>query len=142
MFNLLIADARNLEPMAGLTDLLAWLGEQRFGIAIASSSRPEQVNLIIKNLNLDRYFDAIVGNDGSMKPKPAPDVYLLALQQLNADPAQTLALEDSSSGVQAAHNAGLYVIAVPNRFTRHQDFSVADCIMQNLHEVRSFLGDN
>jgi HAD superfamily hydrolase (TIGR01509 family) len=128
--------------MKGLAELLAWLHQEHFRIAIASSSRPEQVNLIIKNLKLDHYFDAIVGNDGSMKPKPAPDVYLLALKQIGADAAHTLALEDSSSGVQAAHNAELFVIAVPNGFTQHQDFSHANCVMQDLYEVRSFLGEH
>lgn len=139
MFNVLIADARNLEPMAGLRELLEWLQEKAFRIAVASSSRPEQVELIARNLGIDPLFEHIVGNDGTLKPKPEPDVYLLALEKMGAKAAETLALEDSSSGVRAAHAAGLYVIAVPNEFTLHQDFAVADHILPDLVHVREYL---
>lgn len=139
MFNVLIADARNLEPMAGLGSLLEWLKAKQMRSAIASSSRPEQVEMVARNLGVDHYFEQLVGNDGTLKPKPEPDVYLLALAKLGADPAETLALEDSSSGVRAAHAAGLYVIAVPNEFTHHQDFSAADCVLPDLDRVREFL---
>jgi beta-phosphoglucomutase-like phosphatase (HAD superfamily) len=95
--------------------------------------------LVIRNLNLHSHFEALVGNDGTLKPKPSPDVYLLALEALGARAGDTLALEDSSSGVRAAHSAGLYVIAVPNAFTYQQDFSKADQVMQDLHQVQAFL---
>ena len=139
LFNVLIADAENLEPMAGLHDLLLWLAHEKIRVAIASSSRPEQVHLIVRNLNLLHHFEIVVGNDGTLKPKPSPDVYLLALEKLGANPKETLALEDSYSGVRAAHDAGLFVIAVPNEFTQHQDFSKADLVMQNLSQVQNYL---
>lgn len=139
LFTMLIADPDNLEPMPGVEDLLGWLTNEKYRIAIASSSRPGQVELIVRNLNLHPHFAAIAGNDGSLKPKPAPDVYDLALERLGADPAETLALEDSNSGVRAAHAAGLFVIAVPNVFTRHQDLSKANMVMEDLHQVRAFL---
>lgn len=139
LFTVLIADAENLDPMLGLMELLAWLSANQYGVAIASSSRPEQVELIIRNLNLTHHFKAIVGNDGTLKPKPAPDVYTLALERLGVRADETLALEDSSSGVSAARNAGLDVIAVPNAFTLTQDFSKATHVMQDLHQVQQFL---
>jgi HAD superfamily hydrolase (TIGR01509 family) len=139
LFTLLVADAENLEPMAGVQNLLDWLTANQFGIGIASSSRPEQVELIIRNLNLHPHFVCLVGNDGSLKPKPDPDVYLLALKTLGVPAHETVALEDSSSGVRAAHAAGLYVIAVPNAFTARQDFSKADLILENLDRVKDYL---
>jgi len=139
LFNILIADAENLETMPGLKELLDWLTAGNSHVAVASSSRPEQVHLIIRNLNLLHYFETLVGNDGTLKPKPSPDVYLLALEKLGGSAAETIALEDSNSGVRAARNAGLDVIAVPNQFTAHQDLSMATCILQDLHQVRDYL---
>lgn len=141
LFTVLIADPDNLEPMPGVQDLLDWLTHEKYRIGIASSSRPGQVELIVRNLNLHPHFAAIVGNDGSLKPKPAPDVYELALERLGANPVETLALEDSNSGVRAAHAAGLFVIAVPNVFTQHQDLSKANLVLGDLHHVHSFLSE-
>lgn len=140
-FNELIADANNLAPMAGLPELLVWLVEHKYRIAIASSSRPEQVELIVRNMNLLESFHVLVGNDGTPKPKPLPDVYLRALEKLGARAEETLALEDSSSGVCAAHAAGLFVIAIPNEFTHNQDFSYADLVMKDLHQVQAYLSN-
>lgn len=46
-------------------------------------------------------------------PKPAPDIYVEACRRLGAQPARSVALEDSPTGVAAAAAAGMYVIAVP-----------------------------
>jgi HAD superfamily hydrolase (TIGR01509 family) len=138
LYNLLIADAENIQTMPGLMELLAYLGAQNLRVAIASSSRPEQIHVILRGLKLPRQFDVIVGNDGALKPKPAPDVYLRAASQLGVAPAQAIALEDSHSGVRAARAAGIAVFAIPNDYTKMQDFSNATAIYPDLNAVREF----
>lgn len=139
MFNLLIADAENIQAMPGLTELLNHLAAQNIRTAIASSSRPEQIHTILRGLNLHHSFQAIVGNDGTVKPKPAPDIYLRTLAQLGANPHETLALEDSASGVHAARAAGLNVFVIPNEYTKMQDFAAADRVLPDLLRVRAHL---
>ena len=51
------------------------------------------------------------------KPKPDPEIYLLAAQKLGVPPEECLVLEDSSNGVQAAVAAGMNVIASATPFT-------------------------
>lgn len=138
LYNLLIADAENVRLMPGVTELLAYLGAQNFRVAVASSARPEHLRTVLRGVNLLHRFQTLVGNDGSLKPKPAPDVYLRAAAELGANPAETVALEDSSSGVRAARAAGLTVWAVPNDYTRMQDFSAAHAVYPNLTAVREF----
>ncbi len=142
LFALLIGDAENLEPMPGLGELLRYLKEHNFHIAVASGSHEGHVQLALRGLNLFHEFDAVVGSDGIMKHKPAPDVYLRALNLLGATPSETIALEDSSSGVRAAKAAGVFVIAVPNAYTRRQDLTHADLVVTDLHQVREFLHKN
>lgn len=139
VYNLLIADAENIQAMPGLTELLAYLAAQNIRTAVASSARPEQIHTVLRGLNLHHSFATLVGNDGTLKPKPAPDVYLRAIAHLKANPAETLALEDSPSGVRAARAAGLTVFAVPNDYTKMQDFSIADATFPNLLAVREHL---
>lgn len=139
LFNLLIADAENIQAMPGLTELLAYLAAQDLRTAIASSSRPEQIHTILRGLNLRHTFQAIVGNDGTLKPKPAPDIYLRTLAQLGVNARDALALEDSASGVRAARAAGINVFVIPNAYTRMQDFAAADLVLPDLLRVREHL---
>ena len=61
---------------------------------------------------LDR-FATVAGVDRTGVGKPAPDVYLLACADLGADPARSVAVEDSAHGIAAAKAAGLFCVAVP-----------------------------
>ncbi len=139
IFNVLISDANNIIAMPGLDELLAFLKAQKVKMAVASGSRPEHVVKMLRALNLMGAFPVVAGSDDSVKRKPAPDIYLHALQRLGAQPSDSVAIEDSLSGVRAARAAGLFCIAVKNHFTRTHDLSEADLVLQSLFEVKEFL---
>ncbi|HYN63170.1 MAG TPA: HAD-IA family hydrolase, partial [Candidatus Limnocylindrales bacterium] len=75
-------------------------------------------------------FDAVVSADDVAHHKPAPDLYLLVCERLGIDPADTLALEDTTSGIAAAKAAGLTCIAVPQ--FAETDVSEADRVIDSL----------
>jgi HAD superfamily hydrolase (TIGR01509 family) len=66
-------------------------------------------------LGLREHLTAIVSDQDVARPKPAPDPYLLAAARLGHDPADCVAVEDSATGLRAAHAAGMTVLAIPNR---------------------------
>jgi len=68
--------------------------------------------------------------------KPHPDPYLLACEDLGADPKVSFAFEDSATGVAAAKAAGMTVVAVPNRITKHHDLSAAHQILKSLEKFK------
>jgi beta-phosphoglucomutase-like phosphatase (HAD superfamily) len=98
----------------GLDELLDLLDSRSVVKAVATATRR---NITVPQLAatgvLDR-FDAIATGDEVANGKPAPDLFLLAAQKLNADPATCLVLEDSEPGVTAAHRAGMQVYLVPD----------------------------
>jgi beta-phosphoglucomutase-like phosphatase (HAD superfamily) len=59
-------------------------------------------------------FDVAIAFDDVGVPKPAPDLYLRACEELGIEPARSVALEDSPPGVASARAAGLLVIGVPS----------------------------
>ena len=65
------------------------------------------------------YFDKIICSDdvGVGRTKPNPDLYLLALDQLQVQKSEAIVFEDSPNGVKAANRAGIYVVAIPNPIT-------------------------
>ncbi len=64
--------------------------------------------------------------------KPAPDLYLLALNMLRLPAAACVAFEDSANGVAAAKAASLFTVATPSRWTRTQRLAAADLVLSTL----------
>ncbi|MET0475771.1 MAG: HAD-IA family hydrolase [Mycobacterium sp.] len=81
-------------------------------------------------------FDLIVNGDSVSSPKPHPDVYAFALQQLGADAASAVAIEDNVGGVKSAAAAGVRCIAFPNENTVGGDFSAAEETVDSLDAAR------
>jgi HAD superfamily hydrolase (TIGR01509 family) len=104
--------SRGVEPMAGSVELLDDLKGTR-PMAVASNSYRRLVDLSLKVSGFDGLFDVVITGDEIEQPKPAPDIYLEACRRLGVEPADTVAIEDSPSGVAAAKAAGLFVIGIP-----------------------------
>ncbi|MCM1536898.1 MAG: beta-phosphoglucomutase [bacterium] len=73
-------------------------------LAIGSSSK--NAKLILSQLGLADYFDAVSDGTNITRSKPDPEVFLKAAQYLNLDAAQCLVVEDAEAGIQAAHDGG------------------------------------
>ena len=82
-------------------------------IALASNTRRSLVDRILKQTPFADWFGAIATGD-EVPPKPAADVYRLACERIGVDPRSAAAVEDSPTGVRAAHAAGLVCIGVPS----------------------------
>jgi HAD superfamily hydrolase (TIGR01509 family) len=115
-----LAQARGMELATALvTNAPLWWVEQQLG----------------RN-GLDEHdFDAIVSGHSGLPRKPAPEVYLAALDLLELKPADAVSLEDSPVGVAAAVAAGVGCVAVANEVTRRLDLGAADLVVDSLTQV-------
>lgn len=124
-----------LTPLVGTSGLLKKLHKNKIKTAIASNRLLEHVLIILDKLGVKKYFDVIIARTPSIRLKPLPDIYLKTANDLGIDPKHCIAIEDSQSGVLSAHAAGMKVIAVPNKYTKSQDFSKADKIVKSLKDI-------
>jgi beta-phosphoglucomutase-like phosphatase (HAD superfamily) len=69
---------------------------------------------------LDKAFDFVASREDVEHGKPDPEIYLLVAQELGVQPSECLVVEDSPTGVKAALNAGMAVVAVSTPFTRQK----------------------
>lgn len=104
---------RRYDPMPGAIELVSALHGTR-PLAIASGTPTEIVLSYLESAGIAEAFDVVAGGELVDRPKPAPDIYLLACRRLEVRPAQCVAFEDSPTGAAAALAAGLYVIGVPS----------------------------
>jgi HAD superfamily hydrolase (TIGR01509 family) len=107
--------ARYAPPRPGALELIARLQAAEIPMALASNSPRLLVDRALASAKIERStFAAILTADVVTEPKPAPEIYLAACAALGTEPARTLVLEDSPTGVAAAVAAGCYTIAVPS----------------------------
>jgi HAD superfamily hydrolase (TIGR01509 family) len=116
----------------GAVELVAQL-RGRVPLGLASNSPRYLVDAALQSGGFADAFDTVVSSDDVAHHKPAPDLYLLACERLGVDPAETLALEDTASGISSAKAAGLTCIAVPQ--FDETDVSAADRVIASLDEL-------
>lgn len=127
--------AGGVPVMPGLFKLTEKLAKKNIRWGVGTSSPRQHAIDILAQLKLTDQCQAIAGGDEVEHGKPAPDIYLLAAQRLNVNPADCLVFEDSAPGSKAAVAAGMTVIAIPTVDTMHSDFSHVNAVMSSLVEV-------
>jgi HAD superfamily hydrolase (TIGR01509 family) len=100
--------------LPGAQKALARLADA-FPLGLATSAAFAVAQAVLQKTGWDRFFRVVVSADQVARGKPAPDVYLRALELLGADARSAAAIEDSGNGIKSAHAAGLSVVAIPNR---------------------------
>ncbi|HTB21209.1 MAG TPA: HAD-IA family hydrolase [bacterium] len=125
-----------LAVLPGVRELMVEGAALGWRIGVASNSSQRWVFGNLRRCGLDAWVETLRTRDNVPALKPAPDAYLLACQDLGADPARSLAFEDSAPGVAAALGAGLHVVAVPNRITQHHDLGSAHQVLKSLGGFR------
>lgn len=103
--------------------------------AIASSSSREWVREHLERFGIANRFDTVVCKDDVTRTKPDPELYELAIERLKVGPEEAIAVEDSSNGIQAAKDAGLFCVAVPNALTADLDLGEADIQIRSLETL-------
>jgi HAD superfamily hydrolase (TIGR01509 family) len=122
---------------AGVHELLAELRARRIPLAVATSSRSPHALGHLGRAGLIDNFAAIVTRDDVANPKPHPEPYLLAAGHLGLAPETCLAVEDSHTGVRAAHAAGMQTIMVPDMMGPTDEVAALCAhVMDDLHQLR------
>jgi len=133
---LALIEAEELRP--GIEDYLAVARRLGLKRAIVSSSSRRWVDMHLKRLEEAVGWDAICTADGDpARAKPAPVLYLEALEILEVPASEAVAFEDSPNGVLAAKAAGVFCVAVPNEVTRGLGLEEAgaDLVLESLADL-------
>lgn len=127
-----------LAPMPGLLRLLDALEAAGIPKAICTSSSRRLMEAVVSRFAMGPRFAFMLTAEDITHGKPHPEIYLKAAERLGLAPEQVLVLEDSQTGCRAAAAAGTIVVAVPNEYSRNQDFAVASLIVESLCDPRLY----
>ncbi len=121
----------------GVRRLIQEARQAEVRLAIATTSRFENVIALLETQlapDSPNWFEVIAAGDIVKHKKPAPDIYLYALEKLNLNAANCIAIEDSFQGLQAALQANLKTIITLNPYTRSHNFTGAAIVVDQLGE--------
>ena len=111
-------------------------------MAIVSGSERFAIERSVSGNNFTQYIEYITTGEEVPSNKPAPDVYLKALQKMNLSASDCIAIEDTEHGVNAAVAAGIPCVAIPNPHSRAQNFTEADVQCQSLSAFYTYYIEN
>jgi beta-phosphoglucomutase family hydrolase len=104
-------------PINGLENFLTELKNSNVKMAMATSATMQDIDFILDRIPIRDDFDAIVNSTMVSKPKPDPQIFLKAAEQLNMPPEKCVVFEDSLAGIKAANSAGMKVVAITTGHT-------------------------
>lgn len=134
IYERLIQTELKLKP--GASELVEAL-TRKFRLCVASSSRPESIDVCLRKFGLETCFEGLVSAVELPRKKPHPDVYFAALAHLNLSADAAIAIEDSVAGLRAATLAGLRCVVCPDSFvpTDHALYDEAVLVVDSLGEL-------
>jgi beta-phosphoglucomutase len=104
---------------------------QNLALAVATNGEPENVDFVLGESGLRPFFRVIVNGHEVRNPKPHPEIYLRVADELGAPPETCIVFEDSHTGVEAAHAAGMRVIGVS---TTHNDLAGVSLLIRDFKD--------
>ena len=129
----------NILILEGVPDFISQLSNL-YPLAIGSGALRAEIIEILEYVGLRHHFDIIVSADDVENCKPDPEVYSKVLGHLNDSGSvqisahECLVIEDSLSGIEAAHSAGMKCLAITNSYST-EDLSKAELITDSLKSV-------
>lgn len=132
-FKKLVADGK-IPARPGIARTITGALDAGWSVAVASTSAEESVRAVLQHAVGVQIAERVPVFAGDVVPakKPDPAIYLLAVQSLGLDPADTLVIEDSRNGLLAATRAGLRCVVTVNGYTRQEDFGEAVLVLSEL----------
>jgi HAD superfamily hydrolase (TIGR01509 family) len=118
-----------IEPRPEVAATIETARSQGVKIALVTTTSADNIaalkEALAPTVDLDS-FDLILDTSDADEPKPAKDIYAVALQRLGENATDVLVIEDNVGGVTAAVSAGLNCIAFPGENNADHDFSAAE----------------
>jgi len=121
----------------GVARLLKEARDAGLRLAIATTTTPDNVTALLEHSLAPAtasWFELIAAGDIVPAKKPAPDIYLWALEKMQLKPENCLAFEDSENGLRSSMSAGLKTLVTVNDYTADHDFRGAAAVLTDLGE--------
>lgn len=128
-----------MKAVPGAAEFVLW-AKTRYRIALASSATARNRQAGLKLLGIGNPFDVVVDSEQLRRPKPDPEVFQIALRDLNLEPDNCWVIEDSTNGIKAAKAADCVAVGIVTTFDSETLRAAgADLVVASFAELRTAL---
>lgn len=124
-----ISNMDSSEILPGVINFLKSLRNNNIKISLGSVSK--NAKLILNNVGIAPYFDAVIDGTKITHAKPDPEVFLKGAEELGVKPSECVVFEDAQAGIEAAINAGMFSVGVGSLKT----LSKANFVISSFEEM-------
>lgn len=125
----------SLDLLDGVLDLIKDYHRNGLTLVLASSASMENINNIFNRFDLDNYFIAKLSGAELKASKPHPEIFIKAAQVSGYNANECMVIEDSTNGIKAAKEAGIFCVGYNSFHSHNQDYSLADIVVQDFSDI-------
>jgi len=134
-FKYLFENDDSLQLIDGVLELIQDYYNNGLTLILASSASMPNINRIFKRFDLDQYFKAKISGADLKASKPHPEIFIRAAELANENRESCVVIEDSTNGIKAAHDAGIFCVGFQSPNSDNQDYKLADLVVRNFEEI-------
>jgi beta-phosphoglucomutase len=123
----------HVKTFPGIYRLLREFKNRGYKIALVTASNREEVDAVLKHLQLNEYFHLVITDEDVDESKPSPEGYLVAARELGISPSRCIVVEDSLLSIRSVSTVGMKTIGIRNQ--KHKHFEGADYIFESVEDI-------
>ena len=135
-FKQLFDTDNSLQLLDGVLDLIQDYHRNEVTLVLASSASMPNINRIFDRFNLNQYFVAKLSGADLKQSKPHPEIFIKAAEAAGQPRKHCMVIEDSSNGIKAANEAGIFVVGYDSKHSTDQDYTNANLVVSNFAEIK------
>lgn len=133
---LFFAETNDLQLLEGVLDLIKNYYNNGVTLVLASSASMVTINNVFTKFDLNKYFKGKISGADLKASKPHPEIFIKAAEIAEVDKKECIVIEDSTNGIKAAYDGGIYCVAYKSEHSKEQDYSLAQKVISDYNEIR------
>ena len=134
-FKYLFDNDDSLQLLDGVLELIKDYYRNGLTLVLASSASMPNIDRIFERFDLNQYFVAKLSGADLKQSKPHPEIFIKAAEAAGQPRKHCMVIEDSSNGIKAANDAGIFVVGYDSKHSTDQDYANADLVVGSFNEI-------
>lgn len=132
---LFFSENNDLQLIPGVFELIKNYYDNGVTLVLASSASMFTINSVFDRFDLNPYFKGKISGADLKASKPHPEIFIRAAEIAEENREHCLVIEDSTNGIRAAYDAGIYCVGYKSTHSKEQNYELAQKVISDFNEI-------